>query len=107
MASEIANDAINEEYGTLIVTYDKFKNPFAASLFLHDEKNSYYSVGGSIPETRKNGSVSLNIYHQILNSIKLKKSFIDFVGINSPNRGYFKTSFGGETKIYFELKIKN
>ena len=107
MASEIANDAINEEYGTLIVTYDKFKNPFAASLFLHDEKNSYYSVGGSIPEIRKNGSVSLNIYHQILNSIKLKKSFIDFVGINSPNRGYFKTSFGGETKIYFELKIKN
>lgn len=107
MASEIANDAINEEYGTLIVTYDKFKNPFAASLFLHDEKNSYYSVGGSIPETRKNGSVSLNIYHQLLNSIKLKKLFVDFVGINSPNRGYFKTSFGGETKIYFELKIKN
>ena len=56
---------------------------------------------------KKNGSVSLNIYHQLLNSIKLKKLFVDFVGINSPNRGYFKTSFGGETKIYFELKIKN
>ena len=28
-------------------------------------------------------------------------------GINSPNRGYFKTSFGGETKVYFELKINN
>ena len=38
--------------------------------------------------------------------LKIKKN-IDFVGINSPNRGYFKTSFGGETKVYFELKINN
>jgi len=107
MASEIADNAIKEGYATLMITYDKLKNPFAGSLFLHDERTSYYSVGGSIPETRKNGSVSLNIYDQILNSKKLKKDNIDFVGINSPNRGYFKTSFGGETKVYFELKINN
>ena len=56
-----------------MVTYDKLKKPFAGSLFLHDERTSYYSVGGRIPETRKNGSVSLNIYDQILNSKKLKK----------------------------------
>ena len=64
-------------------------------------------INGEYPETRKNGSVSLNIYDQILNSKKLKKKNIDFVGINSPNRGYFKTSFGGETKVYFELRINN
>ena len=32
--------------------------------------------------------------------LKIKKKNIDFVGINSPNRGYFKTSFGGETKKF-------
>ena len=106
MASEIANNALINNIGSLIVTYDKFKNPFAASLFLHDDETSYYSVGGSIPDDRKNGSVSLNIYDQILNSIKLKKKNIDFVGVNSPNRGYFKTSFGGDTKLYFECKYK-
>lgn len=107
LASEIADNAIKGGYATLMVTYDKLKKPFAGSLFLHDERTSYYSVGGSIPETRKNGSVSLNIYDQILNSKKLKKKRIDFVGINSPQRGYFKTSFGGETKLYFEVKMNN
>ena len=43
----------------------------------------------------------------MINSKKLQKKNIDFVGINSPNRGYFKTSFGGETKVYFELRINN
>lgn len=107
MSSEIADKAIKDGYATLMITYDHLKNPFAGSLFLHDEKTSYYSVGGSIPEKRGNGSASLNIYDQILNSKKLKKKNIDFVGINSPKRGYFKTSFGGETKVYFELKINN
>ena len=107
MASKIADNAIKDGYATLMITYDKLKNPYAGSLFLHDKRTSYYSAGGSIPETRNNGSVSLNIYDQILNSKKLKKKYIDFVGINSPNRGYFKTSFGGETKVYFELKINN
>ncbi len=73
MASEIADKAIKKNIGSLIITYDKFYNPFAASLFLHDNDTSYYSVGGSIPEKRKNGSASLNMYDQILNSIKLKK----------------------------------
>ena len=75
MASEIANNALINNIGSLVVTYDKFKNPFAASLFLHDDETSYYSVGGSIPDDRKNGSVSLNIYDQILNSIRLKKKY--------------------------------
>ena len=34
-----------------MITYDRLKNPFAGSLFLHD-KNIYYSVG-SIPEKEK------------------------------------------------------
>ena len=42
---------------------------------------------------------------------KLSKIGIDTVdmeGINSPNRGWFKQSFGGIIKQYFEIKlIKN
>ena len=82
MSSEIADKAIKEGYATLMITYDQLKNPFACSLFLHDEKTSYYSVGGSIPEKRGNGSASLNIYDQILNSKKLKKKNIYFLFIN-------------------------
>ena len=37
LASKIADNAIKNGYATLMVTYDKLKNPFAGSLFLHDE----------------------------------------------------------------------
>ncbi len=103
LSTIMADKAIKNNFASLLVTYDNLKNPHAASLFLHDDDASYYVVGGSLPETRQNGAASLNIYDQILNSINLKKKEIDFVGVNSPNRGYFKTSFGGHTKIYFEL----
>ena len=33
--------------------------------------------------------------------------FLDLEGINSPNRGSFKLSFGGKIENYYTLKIKN
>ena len=62
-------------------------------------------VGGSNPNKRGTGAPSINIYDHIIIFIKNKKKVVDFVGANSPQRGYFKTSFGGELKIYFEIKI--
>ena len=106
MATEIAERSIKSKIATLMVTFDKNKNPLAASLFLHDDETSYYSVGGSYTNIKKSGASSLNIYDQIINAKNQKNNIIDFVGINSPDRGYFKTSFGGNSEIYFDLKYK-
>ena len=41
--------------------------------------------------------------------LKLKEKKIrevDFEGINSPSRGLFKQSFGGDSKMYFEIEVK-
>ena len=87
------------------ITINKNKIPVSASLFLLDKNQAYYLVGGSNEEGLNNGGASLNIYDQIKGFANDGKSTIDFVGINSPNRGYFKSSFGCESKIYFDIKI--
>lgn len=99
----IAEDSINNDYGRLIITRNKNSNPVSASLFLFDDNMEYYLVGGTNEEGLEGGASSLNIYNQIEISIKQKSKNIDFVGINSPNRSYFKSSFGCESKVYFEL----
>ena len=38
---------------------------------------------------------------------KKKIDYVDLEGINSPLRGQFKQSFGGENKIYYNLEIYN
>ena len=48
------------------------------------------------------GAASLNIIDHISYCLLTIKK-INFVGANSPNRGYFKTSFGADLKLYFEI----
>ena len=86
--------------------FDKNFEPVSASLFLYDDKIEYYLVGGTSEEALKDGGASLNIYDQIIHAINQKSDLIDFVGINSPHIGYFKTSFGCSSKPYFELSYK-
>ena len=102
----ISGESIDNSYGRLIVTRDKNFEPVSASLFLYDDKIEYYLVGGTSEEALKDGGASLNIYDQIIHAINQKSDLIDFVGINSPHIGYFKTSFGCSSKPYFELSYK-
>jgi len=102
----ISGESIDNSYGRLIVTRNKNFEPVSASLFLHDDKIEYYLVGGTSEEALKDGGASLNIYDQIIHAINQNSDLIDFVGINSPHIGYFKTSFGCSSKPYFELSYK-
>lgn len=102
----ISGESIDNSYGRLIVTRNKNFEPVSASLFLYDDKIEYYLVGGTSEEALKDGGASLNIYDQIIHAINQNSDLIDFVGINSPHIGYFKTSFGCSSKPYFELSYK-
>tara|TARA_B100000963_G_scaffold362041_1_gene402482 strand:- start:9406 stop:10317 length:912 start_codon:yes stop_codon:yes gene_type:complete len=102
----ISGESIKNSYGRLVVTRNKNSEPVSASLFLYNDKIEYYLVGGTSEEALKDGGASLNIYDQIIYAINQKSDLIDFVGINSPHIGYFKTSFGCSSKPYFELSYK-
>jgi len=101
----LAKHSLKKGFGTLLVTENKDKIPLSASLFFHDKYAAYYCVGGYDPNYKNSGASSVNIYNQIkiAKGKKLKK--VDFVGVNSPNRGFFKYTFGSKLKNYFEIKL--
>ena len=93
-------------YGELIVGFTNEGTPTAAAFFVWDNKTSYYLFGASDPAHRSNGAMSIVITECIWRSKKLEHQYVDFVGINSPQRGEFKGSFGGSPTPYFDAHWK-
>ena len=83
------------------------KNELASMPFIGwDTKRAYYIFGANDPNKRNGHSGTAVLwdafYH--LNEIGIKT--VDLEGVNSPNRGWFKLSFGGNIIPYYELIYK-
>jgi hypothetical protein len=96
----IAHAALKKGYGRL--TCVKYHGePIAANLFIFDDKTGYYLFGANHPDYRNLNAGTLLLMDAIRDSIKRNLLEVDFVGVNSPNRGDYKLSFGGELKPFF------
>jgi hypothetical protein len=73
----------------------------AATLFLFDARARYYLIGANHPEARSLNAGSFLLLDNIRAAFEGKVPCIDLVGVNSPNRGDFKTSFNAEPTPYF------
>jgi len=75
------------------------------AVFLFDRDRAYYLFGASDPGMRNQhtGTAVLWESFYILSNLDYKE--VDLEGINSPYRGWFKTSFGGDIRPYYELKL--
>src|SRR5262249_12920131 len=71
-----------------------------ANLFLFDRSCGYYMFGANDPEYRKTGAGTLLLAHSIRHCMERGLESVDVVGINSPNRGDFKTSFNAAPSAY-------
>ena len=78
--------------------------PVAASLFLLDEIRGYYLIGATNPKFRNYGVGSLVMFEQIKSCLDDGLKEVDFIGINSPQRGDFKTSFNAQSELYFNIE---
>jgi len=106
MTSELTEEAISNDFGRLILCRSKEGNPASASLFLYDDKCGYYLIGANDPEYRKYGTGSYVVLEQIRKCMDQGLLKIDFVGINSPYRGDFKTSFNAVPIPYYTVTWK-
>ena len=77
----------------------------SANLFLHDRDCSYYFLGANDPHFRGTGAGTSLLIEQIHRSILAGKKNVDMVGVNSPNRGDYKTSFNAELVMYITTMI--
>ena len=102
LVRSIAAAALAGDFGQLFVCKDANGLATCATFFLHDERCAYYWVAANDPEYRNTGG---STYLMLENIRRYKEAgkvrTIDFVGINSPNRGDFKTSFNAQPAPYF------
>lgn len=105
MATTLAQTAISEGFGRLLICRNKIGIPASASLFLFDKKTAYYMIGANDPDYRNYGTSSLVIFEHLRKCLDQGIEQIDFMGINSPNRGDFKTSFGAVPTPYYHVNF--
>lgn len=100
----IVKHAIAGNYGKMcIAMLDDV--PVSASLFLYDDRTAYYLFGANDPAYRDTGSGTFLMMRMIEDAFEKGVQEIDFVGVNSPNRGDFKISLNAELRPYFITSI--
>lgn len=75
--------------------------PVSAILFLYDDRTAYYLFGANDPAYRNTFAGTFLMMQMIKDAFERGIREVDFVGVNSPNRGDFKISFNADIKPYF------
>ena len=101
--NKIVDTSLLNGFGRLLVCKNKNGDPVSAALFIFDNKCGYYIIGATDPEYRKIGTGSYVMFEQIMRCKEQGLKIVDFCGINSPNRGDFKTSFNAQPVPYFDV----
>jgi hypothetical protein len=104
LVRKVSKTAIEEGFGRLVICSTDLGEPVAASLFLLDEIRGYYLIGATNPKFRNYGVGSLVMFEQIKSCLDDGLKEVDFIGINSPQRGDFKTSFNAQSELYFNIE---
>ena len=81
-------------------------NVGSMAVFLLDEKRSYYLFGANDPKMRSEHTGTAVIWESLYKLKELGFNELDLEGVNSPNRGWFKMSFGGDLKTYYQIFTK-
>lgn len=104
LIKSIASHAFTGGYGTMCCALlDDV--PVSAVMFLYDDRTGYYLFGANDPEYRKTFAGTLLLIHMIKEAFDSGLQEIDFVGVNSPDRGDFKISLNADLRPYFITSI--
>lgn len=79
----------------------------SSTLFLHNENIGYYLFGANNPLYRSTGASTALMIRNIEELSKRGCKTLDFVGVNSPNRGDYKLSFNGVLRPYFQVNLNS
>ena len=106
MIEVMISSALNNGYGELTTAKSNEGEVVAGTVFLHDLNCAYYAFGATKTEFRNSGASTFLMLHCIENLYKKGFLKIDMVGVNSPNRGDYKTSFNAELEYYFHINYE-
>lgn len=101
LSSALIEANIAKIYGS----YDENNELGSMALFAWDNKRAYYIFGANDPEKRNGHTGTSVLWDAFYDLNKNGIDEIDLEGINSPHRGWFKLSFGGEIIPYYEISF--
>ena len=105
LLQSITRNALDNGYGKLCAVYID-DEAVSSILFVYYKDTAYYLFGANNPEYRNLFGGNLLMLNMIKDAFENNIKKIDFVGVNSPNRGDYKLSYNGEIKPYFILKME-
>ena len=101
LLQSVAQSALEKGFGELLTCLCPDGKVASAILFLYDRCCAYYWVAANDPDYRKSGCATYLMVEGIRHWHAKGVGALDFIGINSPNRGDFKTSFNAVPVPYF------
>lgn len=102
----ITEAALTSGFGELLGCRLPSGEPASITLFVYDDRCGYYLFAANDPAERHSGSGTYLMFENIRRCLARGVKWVDLCGINSPNRGDFKTSFNAIPVPYFEAAWK-
>ena len=101
----IAQGALDGGYGDVRVALVDGA-PAAATLFLYDDRTAFYLLGANDPEFRSTGASTFLMLENIRSAHDRGLREVDFIGVNSPQRGDYKVSFDAGVCPYYVARLR-
>lgn len=104
--SILLTDLLNKELTFILeANIPESGNTGSMAVFLLDSDRAYYLFGANDPEFRDKHTGTAVLWDSFYYLNKQGCRLLDLEGVNSPLRGWFKTSFGGKLQSYFSMDL--
>lgn len=104
---KLVSSLLKQNMAKIYASYDEQNELGSIALFGWDNKRAYYIFGANDP-TKRDGHSGTNVLWEAFYDLsKIGIDEVDLEGINSPHRGWFKLSFGGDILPYYEINYRS
>lgn len=99
----LINTLIENNLAKMYISYNHNHEIMYITVFAWDQHRAYYLFGAPNPDAKERYKGTVSFWDAFCDLSKNGIKEIDMEGVNSPLRGWFKLSFGGELKTYFRV----
>lgn len=103
---KLINNLIKMNRGKMFTSFTSAAEPGSMAFFGFDRKRAYYIFGANDPQMRHTHTGTAVLWDAFAVLSKEGISEVDLEGVNSPQRGWFKLSFGGNIIPYYQISFK-
>jgi hypothetical protein len=107
LVRKITPAALDQGFGELLLCRNAAGDAISATVFLYDERCGYYLLGANDPNHRRANGGTFLFLENVRRCHARGLKWVDVCGINSPDRGDFKTSFNAVPVPYVVATWEN